>query len=106
VGVAIARLDVNQPAYSDLSGRRRGGNMDAPIHPFSEIFQQLGLNDDPVEIDRWLTTHGPLDNDVKLVDAPFWTDAQRAFLKENYIADSDWIVMIDQLNVALHKHKD
>ena len=79
--------------------------MDAPIHPFSEIFKQLGLSDDPVEIERFITTHSPLDNDVKLVDAPFWSDSQRAFLKENYIADSDWIVMIDQLNVALHEEK-
>ncbi|MBF8778477.1 DUF2789 domain-containing protein [Pseudomonas fulva] len=79
--------------------------MDAPIHPFSEIFKQLGLPDDPVEIERFITTHSPLDDDVKLVDAPFWNDSQRAFLKENYIADSDWIVMIDQLNEALHPRK-
>ncbi|WP_462401677.1 DUF2789 domain-containing protein [Pseudomonas sp. Marseille-QA0332] len=79
--------------------------MDAPIHPFSEIFKQLGLPDDPVEIERFITTHSPLDDDVKLVDAPFWSDSQRAFLKENYIADSDWIVMIDQLNEALHPRK-
>ncbi|MBK0059066.1 DUF2789 domain-containing protein [Pseudomonas sp. S44] len=79
--------------------------MDAPIHPFSEIFKQLGLDDDPVEIDRFITTHSPLDDGVKLVDAPFWNDSQRAFLTENYIADSDWIVMIDQLNEALHPRK-
>lgn len=79
--------------------------MDAPIHPFSEIFKQLGLDDDPVEIDRFITSHSPLDDGVKLVDAPFWNDSQRAFLKENYIADSDWIVMIDQLNEALHPRK-
>ncbi|WP_412461162.1 DUF2789 domain-containing protein [Pseudomonas sp. SC11] len=79
--------------------------MDATTHEFSEIFKQMGLDDDPVEIDRFITTHSPLDDDVKLVDAPFWSDSQRAFLKENYIADSDWIVMIDQLNEALHKPK-
>ncbi|MDV9033589.1 DUF2789 domain-containing protein [Pseudomonas sp. RAC1] len=79
--------------------------MDAPTHEFSEIFKQLGLDDDPVEIDRFITTHSPLDDDVKLVNAPFWSDSQRAFLKENFIADSDWIVMIDQLNEALHKPK-
>ena len=31
--------------------------MDKPIHPLSEIFKQLGLSDDPVEIDRFITTH-------------------------------------------------
>lgn len=79
--------------------------MDKPIHPLSEIFQQLGLPDDPVEIDRFITTHSPLDDDIKLVDAPFWNDAQRDFLKEKYIADDDWIPMIDQLNEALHPRK-
>jgi len=42
---------------------------------------------------------------VKLVDAPFWTEGQRAFLKESYTADADWIPMIDQLNEALHPKK-
>ena len=79
--------------------------MDKPIHPFSEIFKQLGLPDDPVEIDRFITTHSPLDEDVKLVDAPFWNDSQRAFLKESYTADADWIPMIDQLNESLHPRK-
>ncbi|HEN8800127.1 DUF2789 domain-containing protein [Pseudomonas sp. CM25] len=79
--------------------------MDNPIHPLSEIFKQLGLSDDPVEIDRFITTHSPLDDDVKLVDAPFWNDSQRDFLKEKYIADDDWIPMIDQLNEALHPQK-
>lgn len=79
--------------------------MDAPIHPFSEIFKQLGLEDDPVEIERFIATHSPLPDDVKLVDAWFWSDAQRAFLNEAYIADADWIPMIDQLNEALHASK-
>lgn len=79
--------------------------MDKPIHPLSEIFKQLGLSDDPVEIDRFISTHSPLDDDVKLVDAPFWNDSQRDFLKEKYIADDDWIPMIDQLNEALHPRK-
>ena len=77
--------------------------MDAPVHQLSEVFQQLGLPDDAVEIDKFITTHSPLDQDVKLVDAPFWTDAQRAFLKESYEKDADWIPMIDQLNVMLHE---
>lgn len=79
--------------------------MDAPIHPFSEIFKQLGLSDDPADIERFITTHSPLDDDIKLVDAPFWSDSQRAFLKESYVEDADWIPMIDQLNEALHPQK-
>ncbi|HAB01398.1 MAG TPA: DUF2789 domain-containing protein [Pseudomonas sp.] len=79
--------------------------MEQPNHHFSEIFKQLGLPDDPVEIERFITTHSPLEDDVKLVDAPFWNEGQRAFLKESYTADADWIPMIDQLNEALHEKK-
>ncbi|WP_028695627.1 DUF2789 domain-containing protein [Pseudomonas cremoricolorata] len=79
--------------------------MDTSTPTYPELFMQLGVGDDPVEIDKFITTHGPLDDDVKLVDAPFWNEGQRAFLKENYIADSDWIMVIDQLNEALHEPK-
>lgn len=53
--------------------------MEAPIHKFSELFKQLGLPDDPLGIDQFITSHSPLKGDVKLVDAPFWNDAQRGF---------------------------
>ncbi|WP_312935821.1 DUF2789 domain-containing protein [Pseudomonas sp.] len=77
--------------------------MDAPIPTYPDLFKQLGIGDEPEEIQQFITTHGPLDDAVKLVDAPFWSEGQRAFLKENYTADSDWIPIIDQLNVALHE---
>uniref|UniRef100_A0A915DRX6 DUF2789 domain-containing protein n=1 Tax=Ditylenchus dipsaci TaxID=166011 RepID=A0A915DRX6_9BILA len=68
--------------------RRKHGQADSS---FVGNLQTVGLSDDPVEIDRFITTHSPLEDDVKLVDAPFWSDSQRAFLKEKYIADDDWI---------------
>ena len=40
--------------------------------------------------------------DVRLEEAPFWTDSQAQLLREERIEDADWIVVIDQLNVALH----
>ncbi|MFG0630854.1 DUF2789 domain-containing protein [Pseudomonas sp. xss_2] len=75
--------------------------MEAPNHPFSDLFKQLGLADDAKSIDQFITAHSPLKNDIKLVDAPFWTDSQRAFLKESIIEDADWAVPFDQLNEAL-----
>jgi hypothetical protein len=77
--------------------------MDAPTHPFAELFKQLGLADDPQSIDQFITSHSPLKNEIKLVDAPFWTDSQRSFLKESIIEDSDWAVPFDQLNEALRR---
>jgi len=77
--------------------------MNAPIHPFAELFKQLGLADDAVSIDQFIASHSPLKNEIKLVDAPFWSDAQRAFLKESITEDADWAVPFDQLNEALRR---
>jgi len=77
--------------------------MDAPTHHFAELFKQLGLPDDPQSIDQFITSHSPLKNEIKLVDAPFWNDAQREFLKDSIIEDSDWAVPFDQLNEALRR---
>ncbi|MGH8383377.1 DUF2789 domain-containing protein [Pseudomonas sp.] len=79
--------------------------MEAPNHKFSELFKQLGLPDDPVGIDQFITSHSPLKGDIKLVDAPFWTDAQRAFLKDSIEEDADWALMFDQLNEALRNKR-
>lgn len=79
--------------------------MEAPNHKFSELFKQLGLPDDPVGIDQFITSHSPLKNEVKLVDAPFWTDAQKTFLKDSIEEDADWAVMFDQLNEALRNKR-
>ncbi|NIF19292.1 DUF2789 domain-containing protein [Pantoea sp. Cy-639] len=77
--------------------------MEAPIHKFSELFKQLGLADDPVGIDQFITSHSPLKSEVKLVDAPFWNDAQRAFLRDSIGDDADWAELFDQLNEALRR---
>lgn len=79
--------------------------MEAPNHKFSELFKQLGLPDDPVGIDQFITSHSPLKNDIKLVDAPFWSGAQKTFLKESIEEDADWAVMFDQLNEALRNKR-
>ena len=79
--------------------------MDLSHHAFSALFDQLGLPSDATSIQQFLTSHSPLKNEIKLVDAPFWSESQRAFLKAEYIADSDWIMTIDQLNVALRNKR-
>ncbi|MBK3529850.1 DUF2789 domain-containing protein [Streptomyces sp. MBT67] len=79
--------------------------MEQHNHHFSELFKQLGLPESPTEIERFITTHSPMNDDVKLLDAPFWNDSQRAFLKESYADDADWVPMIDQLNEALHPRR-
>ena len=75
--------------------------MEAPTHPFADLFKQLGLPEDALSIDQFITSHSPLKGDIKLVDAPFWTPAQRAFLTEAILEDADWVLQFDQLNEAL-----
>jgi hypothetical protein len=71
-------------------------------HDIGHLFAQLGLPADPEGIERFIAEHRPLPNDVALYRAPFWTSAQRAFLKEEIIEDADWAGAIDELNVRLH----
>lgn len=76
--------------------------MESTIHNLSNLFAQLGLPADPASIDSFIESHRPLANDVALYRAPFWSPAQRAFLKEEIIEDADWASVIDELNERLH----
>lgn len=71
-------------------------------HRFHQLFEQLGLPSTPQEIAGFISRNRPLPNDVLLVEAPFWDDAQRQFLSEKKATDSpEWVQLIDQLNAAL-----
>ncbi|MDE1168269.1 MAG: DUF2789 family protein [Pseudomonas sp.] len=67
------------------------------------LFEQLGLDSDMTSIEKFVTTHSPLKKDEYLHQAEFWSEGQRAFLKEGIKQDSDWAVAIDELNLMLHK---
>lgn len=75
--------------------------MNKPIHHFSDLFAQLGLPCDDAGIRRFLAAHSPLANSVRLPEAPFWTPAQKAFLRESITQDSDWAELVDQLSESL-----
>jgi hypothetical protein len=70
-------------------------------HQFSDLFAQLGLPNDDKGIAQFLAAHRPLAGDVRLPDAPFWSPAQAAFLREALMQDSDWAELADQLSEAL-----
>ncbi|MET0288331.1 MAG: DUF2789 domain-containing protein [Pseudoxanthomonas sp.] len=80
--------------------------MEQTVHPFSELFDQLGLASDETSIRAFIDRHAPLPDDVRLEDAPFWSTSQAQLLREERIDDADWIVVIDQLNVALHRRPE
>lgn len=79
--------------------------MNQPMHHLSDLFAQLGLPSDELGIKHFLATHTPLAATVRLSDAPFWTPAQAAFLREAIVQDSDWAELADQLSNALRQVK-
>ncbi|TWC37823.1 uncharacterized protein DUF2789 [Pseudomonas sp. SJZ079] len=75
--------------------------MQSPTHDLSALFKQLGLPADQTSIDRFVSTHAPLAATLSLAEAPFWTTAQAAFLREEILEDADWAEVVDQLNLML-----
>jgi hypothetical protein len=68
------------------------------------LFEQLGLDSDQASIDTFISQHR-LPDDVKLVDAEFWTPQQARFLKEELLTDAEWAPVVDELNELLHPAK-
>lgn len=77
--------------------------MENPQHSLPALFKQLGLPDDPISIDQFIASHSPLKPELHLADAFFWTERQAKFLRDEILEDADWAVVVDQLNVMLHK---
>ena len=75
--------------------------MDSSIHRIGDLFQQLGLPDDPAAIDNFIAAHRPLPAGVALADAPFWTPSQAQFLREKINDDADWAELVDSLAAQL-----
>lgn len=79
--------------------------MESSIHNLNNLFAQLGLPSEQAAVENFIKTHSPLATDILLSDAPFWTPAQAAFLREEILNDADWAEVIDQLNATLHSKK-
>lgn len=77
--------------------------MNKSTHYFKDLFAQLGLPSDELGINHFIATHAPLAENLRLAQAPFWTPAQAAFLREAILQDSDWVEVVDQLSIALRK---
>ncbi len=75
--------------------------MEGIDHPLSELFAQLGLPNDRASIDRFIEEHAPLDNAIRLADAPFWNESQSRFLRETIAQDADWAEVVDHFDARL-----
>lgn len=76
--------------------------MESSTHTLNNLFEQLGLPSDDASIESFIKTHHHLAGNLTLAEAPFWTVAQAAFLREEILKDADWAEVIDQLNASLH----
>ena len=76
--------------------------MELPAYDLKTLFDQLGLPSENEAIDDFIEAH-PLDANTKLIDAKFWTAQQALLLKEWLRADGEEAVMVDELNLRLHK---
>lgn len=68
----------------------------------TNLFEQLGLDSSEEAIQTFIATH-QLDADTFLMQASFWTEAQRQFLEEKIDSDGEWALVVDQLNESLHE---
>jgi len=74
--------------------------MDTTKTDLTHLFKQLGLPNQIDDINHFITVH-QLPAETRLVEAPFWTSAQKAFLAEALNEDAQWSEVIDQLDVML-----
>ncbi|TJZ73492.1 DUF2789 domain-containing protein [Chitiniphilus eburneus] len=74
--------------------------MDTTPHTLTTLFQQLGLPSDGADIDAFLAAH-ELPAGQRLPEAPFWSPAQAAFLRDALSADADWAEKVDELATRL-----
>ena len=68
----------------------------------TNLFLQLGLPADERSIAEFIQAH-QLPIDVRMTEAPFWSEGQRQFLLEQWNADAPWALIVDQLNESLHE---
>lgn len=68
----------------------------------THLFAQLGLDSSAEGIAQFIHEH-QLPKDVNLMEASYWSDAQRQFLAEKIASDGEWAIVVDQLNESLHE---
>ncbi len=77
--------------------------MDIQEPSFKMLFEQLGLSSSKNDIEDFIEAHSPLDSEIKIWDAKFWTPAQAQFLREGIKSDADWAVIVDRFDARLRK---
>ena len=64
----------------------------------TDIFELLGLPSDAKNVAAFIAKHAPLNDSIRIEDAPFWSKAQSALLKDALQEDGHLASAVDQLN--------
>ncbi|MDX2465562.1 MAG: DUF2789 domain-containing protein [Porticoccus sp.] len=75
--------------------------MDTNANTLHTLFDQLGLPSSESAVENFIAQHKPLNPDVYLAKASFWSVSQQAFLEESLEEDSVWAEVVDQLDALL-----
>ncbi|WP_407276456.1 DUF2789 domain-containing protein [Halothiobacillus sp. DCM-1] len=73
--------------------------METGFHPLTELFAQLGLPNQPDQINTFVEAHKGWTQ--PLPEAPFWSASQARFLAEALTEDADWAEAVDHLAALL-----
>lgn len=73
----------------------------ASQHDMHALFAQLGIANDEKSVRAFIGKHKLKDQQLPLHEADFWSEGQKAFLKEAICDDSNWAIVVDALDVAL-----
>lgn len=72
------------------------------IYCLGTLFEQLGMSGKSEDIEAFIEKNRLADG-ISIYEAPCWTPQEAAFLKEGLEQNSDWALIIDELNVRLHE---
>lgn len=69
-------------------------------HTIKTLFEQLGLPASKSEIQTFLNDHSLEDKEL-IENASFWNAGQAEFIRDSKQEDSDWAVVVDELDAML-----
>ena len=75
--------------------------MDETLPRMTNLFLQLGLDASEQGIAQFIKGH-QLPRETSIDEAAYWNEGQRQFLREQWVVDADWAIVVDELNQALH----
>lgn len=75
--------------------------MDTLTPSIETLFEQLGLEGSDQAVEAFVVQKGPIQKDVLLWNAEFWSPAQASLLKQMKEDDAEWAPVVDELDVML-----